>query len=1284
MTTTDDSTTDEQPTSTGSNLKRSAEGGYHPLSPEQCETLTAVRGEAGDGLVIGEAGSGSGKTTQSIECLGDHLWRTLDETGELPEGAAVVTFTRTAARDLREEAERRLADHVTACAEQGIHDDPIATRWDEVREWLYHEADIRTLDSLTLDWYEQLASASELPSNISVEDAAAHQRTLQRIEQDLAQSGEFRGAIRILERRFGDGGDTEGPAPWLIEVFKALETGRQYCQGVAWLSSTLRANVDRCFGGGRPDSPDRLREAVRTLGREDVLVNDEWADYAATAYDTTRVLVEAFCELLAAFEAKYDELTFTTGTFTHTDVTYIVTKLLEGDADFPVDVPHIEAFREQLLRAYPLVIIDESQDNSYGQLQVLKHLFDASMADTEGLYVGDLKQSIYTWRVAEPALFAELIGVDGSPDGSILGVDNVVVQRLSDSFRHHPHIIDFVNATFPDIFEDPARGNLGQFEVPYHPLRARRYESEPEKPHIHVVKIPEDATKRKDRVAVEAELFARRLRGAVDQQAEDAENGALNVDPGPTMAAVDEEGFVDRRTPMTDEPTLKPASEGQNVFLFRGMFHAPTFAKELDKMGFRTAILSGTSLFETPEVQLLEGLLRVVASYDSPEAIRWLSKSPFTTLGEEMAAVLEYADFDLETALEAVEEEQNALTGDSSSSTSPPWSEETLTAVELEHVAAQVTELIRLGDLLKTHRHGPKADLLRKLIRETGFESTVLASSSGFQRSANIDRLVDIVADWEAEQPLELTDLLATMRTCRESDTVGPDAALTADAYSQDTVLLMSVHYAKGKEFDNVYMPDLYWKIDGSPIANEDWLTDRELGMALRPWTDGATRPDTAVGTEYDTFWTADETGDFEDYGHTWPAEHRTPVPTGDLDAGSYLPDHPFQPVVGDRRAEEFRTLYVALTRSCDHLVLGLQDGRTDPVYSSWGDTLYDALDLGRSDPNGVHILEYTDEAGAHRQIPIGIDDLPLADSGRTPRFTPESRRRAGVYRKNHVQEQEQELEMSPVTLPETPAASETENRVRPRTLSPSGLSVVLDDVSGAFRAVCPDVTVDSHGATQGSTLPPGLSEQEWGDIVHALVEAVADTEWDPATDLTIDSRAADLVEATLDDVLPKAHGSRVDARRTLQREVLPALADTVTFADLQSSSARLAERPTGAIFREGDRPLFARGRLDVLYRSDGGWWLCDIKTGRPPRGRSYGALAGSEKFAGYGIQLALYAWLLESEYDIRLEGVRLTYLWPTQVEFGLTVDTDAVPSILSDIIAGRSTESLRQEVSDR
>ena len=1286
MTTTDDSTADEQPTNTGSNLRRSSGGGYHPLSPEQRAALNAVRGGDGDGLIVGEAGSGSGKTTLAIECLGDYLYRTVTETGSLPEGAAVVTFTRAAARDLREEAERRLADHVAACTEQGIADDPIATRWHEVREWLYHEADIRTLDSLTLEWYEQLAGASELPSNVSVEDAAARQRTLQRIERDLTQNWGLSDVIRILERRFGDGADTEGPAPWLTEVFKALETGRQYCQDAAWLSSTLRANVDPCFGGGRPDSPDRLREAVRTLGREDVLVNSDWVDYATAAYNATRVLVDAFCEVLVAFEAQYDELTFTTGTFTHTDVTYIVTKLLEGHGDFPVDVPHVEAFRDQLLRAYPLVIIDESQDNSYGQLQVFKHLFDGSMADTEGLYVGDLKQSIYTWRVAEPALFAELIGADGSPDGSILGVDNVIVKRLTDSFRHHPHIIDFANAMFPEVFADPARGNLGRFEVPYHSLCARRYETEPEKPHIHVVTIPETATNRAKRVAAEAELLARRLRGAVDQQTADAEQRTLNVDPGPTMAAVNDEGVVDRRTPADESPVLEGAGGEQIVYLFRGMYHAPTYAKALDKMGFKTAILSGTSLFETPEVQLLEGLLRVVASTDAPDAIQWLVGSPFTTLDEETVTALESADFDLEAALETIDQGRAALQDDSVSDPSLPWTNETLTDTDLDRAAAQVSELIRLGDLLQTHRHGPKADLLRTLIRETGFESTILAASHGFQRSANIDRLVEVVAGWEADQPLELTDMLATMRACRESGKDGPDAALSADEYSEDTVLLMSVHYAKGKEFDVVVMPDLYNHIDGRPIANKDRLADRELGMALRPWTDGATRPDTAVGTKYKTFFAADETEYYDDYGHTWPADLRFLRSHGPFTAGTHRSAHPFQAVAGDLRAEEFRTLYVALTRSCDHLVLGLQDGRTDPVYTSWGDTLYQALDLGHRDPTGTHMLEFTDEDGISRQIPIGIDDLPRAGRGRTPRFTPESRRRAGVSRREQIEEleQDQEPEPSAVSLPETPAASETESRVRPRTLSPSRLSAVLDDVSGAFRAVCPNVTVASHGTTQGSTLPSGLTEQEWGDIVHALVEAVADMEWDPAADLATDSHTADLVEAALDDVLSKDHDSRTDARRTLQQEVLPALGDTVTFVDLQSSSVRLTERPTGTIFSEGAHPLFARGRFDVLYRSSGDWWLCDIKTGRPPRGRSYESLAGSEKFAGYGIQLALYAWLLESEYDIRLEGVRLTYLWPTPVEFDLTVDTDAVPSLLTDIMAGTSIESLRQEVRDR
>lgn len=1240
------------------NLRRTSEETYPPLSDEQAAVFESFRSPGS--LTVARAGSGAGKTRLAVECFCDAIWRDLDAGRSEPRGSVFVTFTRTGARDIRDAVEARLADHVAACERAGATDDPIYRNWNEVQAWIEERADVRTLDSLTLEWYRRLARASDLPSDVSAGDSVATEAVFERIEtairNEAAVDDDLASAIATLEARYGDGEDDAGPTPWLTAVHEAMKVGRQYCEGIEWVISRLREGVDACFGGDRPESAADVASTIRDLSGEYVdplFVNDAWLQYARATYDATARLVADFCTVLRRFRRHYDEITYETGAFTHTDVTYIVTTVLDPDRrlESGATVDRVDAFRDQLTQEYARVIVDEAQDNSYGQLRAIRHLFDAGMTNTEGLYVGDLQQSIYTWRVAEPTLFAELIGVAGDPSGDRLGVDDVTTIPLTDSFRSHPHILDFVNDAFPDVFADPARGGLGELQVPFQELRARRVETEPDDPHVHVVTCEE--TSREDLVPTEATALARRLRGAVEE-------GVLGVDANRALAETSGDS-VDRRTPAAGhEPAIEPATDGQIAFIFRSMWHADTYADALGRQGFKTAILSGTSLFETPEVQVVEGLLRCIERQNAPEGVKWLVDSPLSAIDDAAAEALDACGYDLhetETSLRSALAgvSDAAETVDSSLWDSPRRREAVEAAID------QVAALADLHRRLRTARHGPKADLLRTLVRETAYDATLLATENGFQRNANVDRLIEIVAGWEANEPLSLDDLLVNMARAREAEGDGPDAAVTADEYADDTVLLLSAHKAKGKEFDVVVLPDLYRQVGGMPMADADLLADRTTGMALRPWSGGATRPDPSPTTEhFDTFWQADETDAFDDVGHTWVAEHRA-------DDGTFVHDHPYQGIVADLRAEEFRALYMAVTRACDHLVVGLAPNRTsfEEPYESWGATLEAALDLSNAPDRGAYWLDCTDSTDTTRSIPVGVDDLPAADPRPGRETTVAEYARRG-------RERQPTADATP-DRPACPSAPEGDARTRPRTVSPSTITDQLDDVTAAFETICADVDVIARGSEIDAGDPPsGIDRQTWGDLVHAAVQALAA---DPSPGSHRDRFAAP-IETALDAELLADHESRSAAHEILRSDVLPAFTATETYADLRDASPRLVERPTAAIFDECDRPLHVRGWFDLAYPTESGWRVCDLKTGAPAG--SNPALAVDtdrvdEPFAGYAVQLGLYAWLLEHEYDVPVDTARLVYLWPTPVEIDLSFDRSRIPDVLAAIVEDTS-----------
>jgi ATP-dependent helicase/nuclease subunit A len=96
-------------------------------------------------------------------------------------------------------------------------------------------------------------------------------------------------------------------------------------------------------------------------------------------------------------------------------------------------------------------MLDEFQDTSFNQWRVTHRLVDEVIQDPEGnrsfFAVGDIKQSIYVWRQAEPGLFNELKRLRPAVDGEAGGIQ---VSTLSKSYRSAQPVLDAVNAVFED------------------------------------------------------------------------------------------------------------------------------------------------------------------------------------------------------------------------------------------------------------------------------------------------------------------------------------------------------------------------------------------------------------------------------------------------------------------------------------------------------------------------------------------------------------------------------------------------------------------------------------------------------------------------------------------------------------------------------------------------------------------------------------------------------------------------------------------------------------------
>ncbi|RLM60133.1 exonuclease V subunit beta, partial [Halorubrum sp. Atlit-9R] len=138
------------------------------------------------------------------------------------------------------------------------------------------------------------------------------------------------------------------------------------------------------------------------------------ADADARLHEAWTARLDDFCVVLKAYREAYRDAIRERGVVSHTDVAHLIDAYFEGQFE-DADEDHRKRIRGRYRTRILSLIIDEAQDVSAIQHTALAHLVTPA-ARVFGS--GDLLQSIYLWRNADPALFESAIR-----DGAYLGVD---------------------------------------------------------------------------------------------------------------------------------------------------------------------------------------------------------------------------------------------------------------------------------------------------------------------------------------------------------------------------------------------------------------------------------------------------------------------------------------------------------------------------------------------------------------------------------------------------------------------------------------------------------------------------------------------------------------------------------------------------------------------------------------------------------------------------------------------------------------------------------------------
>ena len=251
---------------------------------------------------------------------------------------------------------------------------------------------------------------------------------------------------------------------------------------------------------------------------------------------------------------------------------------LMGDNDAPF-------IYEKVGNTFSRFMIDEFQDTSQGQWSNFVPLLENAVAQSEDepvLLVGDVKQSIYRFRLADPTIFLDKYARFADFRAALPGAPRRILLR--ENFRSRRAVLEGANHVFSNIMSR-ALGELDYDDAAR--LRAGApYPDDGEKPELAVLELPDadDDAPTPEKAALEADYVARRIRALIDGGASVWENGAE-----------------------------RPAHYGDVVILLRSANSVgPVYRAALEAQGIPVSAETSGGFYTSEEVSVLCSLLAVV------------------------------------------------------------------------------------------------------------------------------------------------------------------------------------------------------------------------------------------------------------------------------------------------------------------------------------------------------------------------------------------------------------------------------------------------------------------------------------------------------------------------------------------------------------------------------------------------------------------------------------------------------------------------------------------------
>ncbi|RMF78487.1 MAG: hypothetical protein D6744_10060, partial [Planctomycetota bacterium] len=449
---------------------------------------------------------------------------------------------------------------------------------------------------------------------------------------------------------------------------------------------------------------------------------------------------------------------------------------------------HPTPIAESLRRRYEYVLVDEYQDTSPLQAALLRLV--ARERPGNRFLVGDVKQSIYGFREAEPRLFIEQIAAFDTQR------DHGRMRPLSDNFRSHAGVLAAINDMFAALF-DPALG--GTAYGPAERLRARR--SEVANPTL------DDAPRAIVRV------LARRRRGEPDDEDGDGELLEQIEREGRVIAAEIREllarGVQVPRRDASGELRLAPLRLSDIVVLLRSAKgNAPLLSHMLRREGVPNVAVGRESMLDCTEVSDVRTVLRLLVNRDHDLTWAAYLRGPFVGLDEGSLMEIRRAarGGGLATAVLRCAKDGGVECG-----------------------AALRAAVARLDHWASLAYEVELPVLLRAILREGMLLEFAQALPGGDFRVAMLHAFEALAAEFADRGEHGVGEFVEYLDQMDAGD-VRPAAAVAVD---EDVVRVMTIHASKGLEFPIVFLAGAGASLSRGGSGRASMFCDESLGVGF-------------------------------------------------------------------------------------------------------------------------------------------------------------------------------------------------------------------------------------------------------------------------------------------------------------------------------------------------------------------------------------------------------------------------------------------------------------------